>query len=271
MPLNLTIKPAQTELVAKPGVTITQAYTITNQSSTSVTLTTEVLPWVPVGTDGSVSYQTTRSPSHQFSLSNSDLSLGQKFTLKPGENRQLVLKIKSTPDTPLADSYYTFFVSQDFFGESSASARLGSHLLLSTSNSETINSDLSLSNFSVSPLFKDIFFPRLVFSAQIDNSSSHYAKPEGKLTITKNNLVIQELDIFPNNVLAHHSRDLMCNQNNEPVPCTLSPPFWPGAYTATIKLNSTTVTTTFFVLPYSLLFASLIIGFLFYILITRRN
>lgn len=271
---DITIKPAQTELIARPGATITQAYTITNNSPESVTLTSDVLPWIPSGTDGSVSYQQTKNnPFIQFSLNNSDLSLGQQFTLLPGQNRQLVLKIKSATDIPVADSYYTFFISQNFSNtitsqnQSSASGRIGSHLLLSFSNSENINPKLSIHNLSITPRFKDIFFSTININGQIHNDSPHYHQPSGKITIIKNNLIIKEQEIFPQNVLSHSSRDLACLKDNQPIPCTFSPPFWPGQYIINIQVDSASATSSFFVFPY----AVTIVGFILLTLLLIRR
>jgi hypothetical protein len=272
---NLTIKPAQTELIARPGATITQAYTITNNSPESVTLTSDVLPWIPSGTDGSVSYQQTKNnPFIQFSLNNSDLALGQQFTLLPGQNRQLVLKIKSVTDIPVADSYYTFFISQNFSNaitsqnQSSASGRIGSHLLLSFSNSENVNPKLSIHNLSITPRFKDIFFSTININGQIRNDSPHYHQPSGKITIIKNNLIIKEQDIFPQNVLGNSSRDIICLKDNQPSACTFSPPFWPGQYIINIQVDSASTTSSFFVFPYAAIITCFI---LLTLLLIRRK
>jgi hypothetical protein len=126
---------------------------------------------------------------------------------------------------------------------------------------------------TVSPSFKDTFFPRLQIRALIQNRSAYFFKSAGKLTITKNNLIIKELDLFPQNVLALASRQVACNSGNLPVPCTLDPPFWPGKYTATVSLDpslaSASASTTFYVFPYSfllltvLLFAAFSLSLLF--------
>ena len=165
---NLTLKPAQTELVALPGSTIIQTYDVTNNSQQTLTLSTQVLPWVPVGDDGSVSYDQALPNSHLlFSLGNSDLILGQTFDLPPGQKRQLVLKIKSDTTVPLADNYLTFFINQTpafataDSSQASATGRIGSHLLISYSASDSPHSQFSLRHFIVSPRFRDIFFPPL--------------------------------------------------------------------------------------------------------------
>jgi hypothetical protein len=278
--LNLILKPAQIELVARPGITITQAYSVVNNSDTSVMLSTGVAPWKPEGTDGTVSYENVLpNPNFQFSLSNTDLKLGQSFILRPRETRQLVLKIKSAPKTSLSDSYFTFFVIQDQVNsinpdstQLAASGRLGSHILLSTSTSENPSSQASLSDFKASPLFKDIFFPTIRLEALANNKSDYFFKTTGKLSITKNNLLIKEFDLYPQNVLSNSSRQITCTEGNEPVPCTLNPPFWPGQYTATLNLDPTlsspAATITFFVFPYSLVII-LLFSLGFFLLLSR--
>ena len=263
--LNLTLKPAQTELVAKPGVSLTQAYQVTNNSDSSLMVSTSVLPWLPAGSDGSLTYSNVfPDPNFSFGLANSDLQLGQSFLLRPGQSRQLVLKIKSNPDTPYSDSYFTFFVSQDLTNTlnsdsnlAAASGRLGSHLLISTSADQSPSSRASILGFTVSPRFKDLFFPRLQFKALVQNRSGYFFKTVGKLTITKNNLTIKEFDLFPQNVLASASRSVACNSGNLPVPCVLDPPFWPGRYIATLTLDpslaSAPASVNFYVFPYSFL------------------
>ena len=56
MPFNLSLSPSQIEFVLKPGVTLTQAYQVTNESDQPITLNTQVLPFLPSGNNGSVVY-----------------------------------------------------------------------------------------------------------------------------------------------------------------------------------------------------------------------
>jgi hypothetical protein len=274
--LDLTLKPAQIELVAEPGVSLTQAYEITNHSDSSLVLTTSVRPWLPLDPNGSITYDNVpANPNFEFSLANADLQLGQNFLLRPGASRQLVLKVKSLSDTPLSDSYFTFFISQDLTNTlnpdsnlSAATGQIGSHLLISTSKTENLTSSASISKFAVSPKIKDILFPKLSFQAEIYNQSSYFFKATGKITISKNNLTVKEMALFPQNVLAHSSRTVACNPgNNEPVSCTFNPPFWPGKYTATLSLDSSLssppVSVTFYVFPYSLCLIILLFTALF--------
>ena len=239
---NLTLSPPQIEFVLKPGITLTQAYQITNNSQESVTLNTEVLPFLPQGDNGSVSYSSLlANPNISFSLNNADLKLGQPFTLAPLESRQLVLKIKTSPDTELSDYYSTFFVYQST--ELSANdttisqsiGKIGSHILLSVSNTEFPKIEAQIKNFSITPKIKDVLFTPLNFSTQIQNNTNYFFKSLGTITVSKNQKTIKQFSLDSQNVLANHNRSLLCENQTQ---CTLSPPLWPGKYTATLELDS---------------------------------
>lgn len=277
---NLSISPPQLELILKPGVTLTQAYDIVNNSDNVLLLTTSVDPWRPTDSNGSVTYDNI-SPSQylHFSLANADIRLGQTFRLEPGAKRQLVLKIKSDSDALLTDNYYTFFVSQDATStlnpdqtNNQLSARIGSHILISTHTTDSPEISLAVTNFTTTPRFKDILFTPITINGLLNNNSEFYFRPEGKITLTKNNLIIKELTLAPQNVLAHHSRSIQClDDQQNTVPCSISPPFWPGLYTATINTTNTTVSTSFFVFPYYFTFALLTIGILATLILRFRR
>jgi len=270
---NLTLSPAQIEFVLKPGVTIIQAYDVINDSGSSITLNTEVLPWIPSGTNGSVNYsQAINNPNIEFSLNNANIQLGQPFTLKANSKQQLVLKIKTNPTMPLSDNYYTFFIFQDQNitnnsnnNFSQASGKIGSHILLTVSNTENPKVSSEIQSLSVSPKIKDVLFNPITFKGKVKNNSDFFFKTNGKITITKNDKTIKELELNPDNVLNHHSRDIYCTDQTT---CQISPPFWPGHYKVTVNLDSSLNTkpyeTSFYVWPISpVLLIILVIGIIF--------
>lgn len=271
MPLNITLSPAQTELIAKPGTTLTQAYNITNNTASPQYLSTEVLPWQPDGSDGSVVYD--QVPLNQylnFSLANSDLRLGQSFVLKPNETRQLVLKIKSNSSIPQSDAYLTFFVVQNpgviqsNLSGTATSARLGSHILLSYSSVADPKQELDIVKWTASPRLVDTFFPQIRLDGVVHNSGDFYTKSIGKITLTKGNQTLEAADIFPHNVLSGTDRNISCLKDNLPIPCTLHPPYWPGMYSASVSLNGTSASVTFFAFPFSLLLLISILAGLYF-------
>ena len=256
---NLSLTPPQVEFVLKPGVTLTQAYQVTNESDQSLTLNTQVLPFLPSGNNGSVTYNNLISnPNINFSLNNADLKLGQPFTLQPQETRQLVLKINASSQTSLADYYATLFVYQSPDKSangttiSQTSGQIGSHILLSVSDTENPKTEGVIHKFSLTPKIKDVFFTPIKFSGQIQNNSNYFFKTAGKITISKNQQVIKELKLDSQNILANYYRQFSCD--NQQV-CTLSPPLWPGKYTATLEfdssLNIPSSSASFIVMPIS--------------------
>lgn len=269
---DISLSPPQAEFVLKPGVTLTQAYQVTNNSDQTITLNTKVLPFLPSGDNGSVNYSNLISnPNINFSLNNANLQLGQPFTLKPSQSLQLVLKITSSPQTKLSDYYSTFFVYQtneltaNDTNISQTIGQIGSHILLSVSDTENPKAEGLIQKFSLTPSLHDIFFTPITFSGQIQNNSNYFFKTSGKITLSKDSKIIKELNLDSQNILANYYRQFSCDNQTT---CTISPPFWPGRYTATIELdpslNTPPVSTSFFILPFSpILFLGLLIFFIF--------
>jgi len=267
---NLTLSPSQVEFTLKPSVTIIQAYEVTNNSSQDITLNTEILPWVPVGNNGSVNYlQAATSSDLNFSLANSDLKIGQPFVLKANSKQQLVLKIKTSKEINLSDYYQTFFVYQnqnplnknDNFSQ--ATGKIGSHILLSVSNTENISIKAKLESFKIFPKIKDVFFTPITFSGEIKNDSTYFFKTGGKIIITKNDSPVKEITLNNDNVLTNHYRSFSCVDS-----CKLNTPLWPGKYQVTLKMDENLgiadSSYSFYILPISpLLFILLIVGIIF--------
>lgn len=274
--LNLTFSPPILEIIAKPGATITQAYEITNNSNEQVSLNPSVIPFTPKGIDGGVTYDNlSQNPNVEFNIQNTDLGLNQTFVLKPKETKQIVLKIKTLSNIPQSDSYYTFFLTQTDSGiqtnttQTTNLGRIGSHILLSTSDSQNQEVSASVTRLTTSPQIKDVFFTPIRISAQVDNLTDHYFKTDGKVTIFKNGNLVKEWKLYPQNVLASHSRSIQCADNDlKPVDCTLPSPLWPGAYSVQIESNTATTSTVFFVWPLSPI---LILAFVALIMLLLRK
>jgi len=268
---DLSISPAQIEFVLKPGVTITQAYTIINNSTTPLYLDTKVLPWYPTGDDGSVNYQNILpNPKISFSLANANLQLEKPFTIPSQGSQQLVLKIKTDSTADLGDAYYTFFIYQNQNTIKSdntsaqATGQIGSHILLSISQSEIQTASGNVKKFSITPKIKDVFFTPINFTGDIQNNTNYFFKTTGRITITKNNQTIKEINLDPSNVLAHHYRRLNCQEN---IGCILNPPLWPGHYTATLSFDENIKvppsSVSFYVFPFSPIIFFIFIGAIF--------
>lgn len=280
MPFNITLSPPQLEVFLAPGQAFTQAYNITNNDSSPITLVPSVESWQAVGSDGLVQYLSADEAANttlvNFSLANADTHLNQPFTIAPNSTRQIVLKI--TPRLKVqGDSYHTLFLTQVnplTFHDTAALTygKIGSHVLISVSPTEKVTYQARISQFTSSPFLKDLFFSDITLSATVDNAGEFYFKTIGDLTITKNGAEYKKFTLAPLNVAAHSSRRILCL--SKPLPsgalaaegCTLSAPFWPGVYTATLTLsdalNTPPLTRSFFVFPYYFALAATLITLL---------
>lgn len=258
---NISISPSKLEIELKTGVNYVQSYIVKNNGTDTISLTTSVDSWVPQGPDGDIEYLNS-SPNLNISMSNTDLKLGESFILRPSESRQLVLKINS--DSP-GEHYLTFFVTQNNLSAGSSNTsqliKVGSHLLITSTNTENQKAILSVSNFKTKNYFIDSLFTPIKFTGEIHNQSNFFDKINGTIKITKNNSTIKTLTLFPDNVLANHSRSIRCLENNLPVTCQINQPFWPGIYQA----STLDKTITFIVFPYSI---ALFIAILFILIKT---
>lgn len=267
---NLTIKPAQIEILLKANSTHTRAYEITNNSNETIQLTTSIVPWVPSDNLGSVTYLDDQQTSLDISLSNADLKLGQDFLIRPNQKKQLVLKIKNTVNDE-NDHYLTFFIIQKPINTATNHqnlAKIGSHILVSTTNENIITSNLEISQLNVSPSIKDIF-SNIEITGEIYNKSNHFDHINGQIVISKNGQTYWENSLFPYTITTHNSRLIHClNSNNEPQPCKLQIPIWPGIYEGKIIMNGneskSEYSFSFFVFPY-LIVIILLVVFIFII------
>ena len=267
---NITISPAQIEYLIKPNATIIQAYEVNNNSNQDIYLNSQVLPFLPQGNSGSVVYQNIpTNPNINFSLNNSDLILGQPFLLKANSKQQLVLKIKTSSNVSLNDSYYTFFVSQVQNQTNAnfpqATGKIGSHILLSVTNTENISNKGTISSFKIKPKIKDVFFSRVQFLGEVKNDSNYFLKTSGQINLVKNDQILKEIKLQPLNVLANYYRQIDCQDLQN---CTLKGPFWPGKYTATLSFDQNlkipSQSISFFILPLSpIIFILFLVGIIF--------
>ncbi len=273
---NISISPPQTELVIKPSGHFTQAYQVKNNGNQTLYLSTSIKQWLPADSTGTINYFDTSTDQISFSLANADLNLGQNFILKPGQDKQIVLKLVSSKATPDQDYYFTFFISQIDQGGSTSSSlgQIGAHILMSSSTNLTTQPKATINSIKTTPKLKDIFFRPISLSVDLQNQSDNFFKAEGKLIIQKGGKIIKELAINPQNILANSSHYLTCLENDQVIPCSISPPFWPGPYTATLKLESeinyTSFPSTFLVLPYSI-FALIIVISAFVLFIKKSK
>lgn len=272
--LSLSITPPLLEVQIQPGKSLTQAYQISNNSETELVLKAEVVPFEPADEEGGVKFREVFEPKIGFLLQNADLRLGQSFLLRPGESKQLVLKIRVPKNAPEKDEYYTFLISQvpkTLLGESASQAlvRIGSHILVSISKEERLARKGRVVKFEARPKVADVF-SKVNFDMIAENTGNRYFKPEAELKIEGwGRGVVEELKIRPDNILAFSKRRLSCWLPKEDVSfetkeCDFSSRI-PGRYKAVLSFKPAgseqppqTYVVYFWILPLKLLLVLLL-------------
>jgi len=274
---NLSLEPAQIEIIIRPNTIFTQAYNITNNSTETLLLSSSISAWLPSDNQGSVTYLDNFDSPLLFSLSNTDLKLGQDFLLKPNQKKQLVLKIIN-PSPDQSDYYFTFFVSQKPLNTTLSNhqnlAKIGSHILITATDKNSLTSNLEVSKLNITPFLKDVFFP-LKIKGEILNNGQNYTSIDGKITILKNDQIYSELNLFPYTVIPNHSRLIDClDSKDEATPCHLKIPLWPGKYQGlvTLKGNATKYeySFNFFIFPYTITIFILFLFLTLCLLLTKK-
>jgi hypothetical protein len=247
--LSLSIYPPIIEIISKPDQTITQTYKIGNDSPKDIELSVQVVPFKPTGENGAVQLtpeNTTPDRSlNWFSLANTDLTLGQSFTLKAAANYPLDLKIDIPKDAAYKDYYYALLVKSNPQVSTQGPTRtlvsgvIGSLILLSVADNSRQTQDLEISDFALT----NYFLPNVVdsssnitFKAMVKNMGKYYLKTEGQIVVS--GVVGQtnvKIDLLPVNVLAFSSRQTVCVDSPD---CQLPQRLSFGRFQAKLVLSS---------------------------------
>jgi len=300
--LSLGLYPPLLEVTLKPGKSITQVYKLTNNGDVQLNLITSLRPFVPADTQGGVDIQETLSNSqvlgnNYFSFQNANLELGQRFTLKSGQEQQVVLKIKVPQDAPEGDYYRTLLFEtlpdDNLSNSSTAKVRLGSNILLTVSqsgepelNSEIAEFFIENCKFKISNSCVIDSFTKPQISLKIRNTGTAFFKPQG--TITSKGLFGPKttLILLPENILAGFSRQIRCatlspdeaaqsRSGGTPVDCQLPNSILIGPYQIRLGFDlnqdGTRFTGNFLLIafPFKLFFGLLVLFLLFLLLKTK--
>jgi hypothetical protein len=261
--IDITLNPANTALIIRPGAIATQTYLITNNSTGSQEITTLVNAWLPNGDNGDLRFDPLTNQNIKFSIDNDNLSLGTPITLAPAETKKITLVIHPLDTTPIADYYFSFFVQKN---ETNLQAKIGGNLLLTVSNEFDTPAKTEITQFKINHNFVDSFFTPISISTKIKNNTLHLTDLQGKIDITRNNQKYKTIKLENKVALAYSSRQLDT--------ITLSPPLFPGLYRATItmdaKLNTPNKTITFFVAPYSFI-AIITLAIILYFVFRKKS
>ena len=277
--LSLSIWPPILEVTLRPGKSITQVYRVKNTGDDTV-LTAQIVPFEPAGETGEVKLSSTPNPAlSYFSLQNADLKLNQPFEVKSGASQELVLKITVPQSAPITDQYFTLLINSDtkyLLAASGAKAAgsIGANILLTVTTTEVLNQTAKIEEFGLQGVslkvpIKDSF-DSFDFIVRVKNTSDHYLKAIGQLTITNTfGRQIANLPLRNDNILAQSIRQLITENTWQPV-------FPLGRYTATVSItpqnstNTTSQSLTFYVLPYKAFLALILVAGFYYLLKSRK-
>ena len=252
--ISLSVFPPLVELIIQPGQTVTQAFSISNESDLDLYLQAVMVPFEPEGTSGKIEILNPKYAStviKYFSLTNSKIALDQTFKLAANSREQLVLKAKIPENAPDQDHYLTLLLEQspqgNFINNASGGQNLikiGANILLTVSGSLNPERQGRVAEFEPAPKINDIF-NSTKFKILVENTGGSFLKAEGGIKI-KNLLTKKEvaaLELRPDNVLANSSREIICLKQNgdEPIsyPCSFSS-LVPGWYRAELFFEKNT-------------------------------
>lgn len=158
--LNVSVSPPQVEILVKPGISVLQAIELKNQGD-PVVFSTRIVSFEPQGDNGGRIFKDKAEGPLRFSLENSEVKLGEKFLLDSRKSFQALLKIRTIPNAPEGDYYYTFFfLSEPPTSQQTASrarAAIGVNLLVSVTSTGILKGEGKIAQFQVIPHYSFSF------------------------------------------------------------------------------------------------------------------
>lgn len=270
--LSLSIWPPLLEIMIQPGRSVTQVYKLTNSSDHELQITPQIFSFKPQGESGEIKIKIEPSPPPSFFSFESGEHLGEAFYLPMGKEREIVLKISVPKKSPEADYYYTMLFStgitpnENKNSSSSSIAQIGTNILVTVSQNGQPSLLGRVLEFST-PKIIDSFSP-IPFTVRLENWGKSYFKPFGKIKLTGILKQKEEIDLYEQNILADSSRKLDIPKVKPKLPL--------GPFKASLEFSLTeegdvlTAETTFWYLPYKILFA-IFVGILILFIINRTK
>jgi hypothetical protein len=283
---SLSVTPPITQILIKPGTTVTQTYQISNNGGAGL-YSIRLFPFLPNGDNGEIYINEQADVSDNpegngwFTLLQPQVKFGEKFNAPSGSTTTVVIQIDIPPEAAQRDYYYTVIFQSETekaVGQSysQSQGRIGSNLLISVVNDENPFKLAEIKEFSA-PLIVDSL-GKINYSIILKNVGRTLFKPIGKINVS-NFLSKKEtsLEIAPQNVLAYSERKISCLNGEDLIDCSLDSKVLLGLYKARLsftldgqnKIYQSEATTIAF--PFSLIIVSAIIFIVFRIIAKRLN
>jgi hypothetical protein len=275
--ISFGIYPAVTELTARSGETVERALFVRNNTETPLSLTSLLQAFTSSDEEnGEVRFLSETPDFFRYIKLYDQNEPVREFTLSPGEEKELLLRIAIPQNEKPGDYYFSLILlsqaeeteRSDIENQISAGSTLSggaaSHVLLSINPAES--RELSLSEFS-GPAFSQS--SPIPFKIRLANEGSNYLKAQGEITIRNafgKKAAVSEIPATV--ILSHTTRSIPNESGNKEGQKTLLP----GIYRATLSVNDTTMlnpidkTIYFMVAPIEIVFltAAVIISILFF-------
>jgi hypothetical protein len=220
--LDLSLSPPLLQATIKPGKSISQVFTIYNNSSSPTKLTPKIIPFLPEDDQGNPSLKPQSNPAwlSYFSLVNTNIRLGQSFTLQANKSEQLVLSIKIPENTPPTDHYATLLVSSEDDTSNhttSITGSIGANILLTIAGQAAPPTILNITKLEPTntryvkigqTYILDNLSP-IQFTAKLENLGLHLTEAHGLFQVHKGAKVTHIQSLLPINVLAQSTRELV--------------------------------------------------------------
>jgi hypothetical protein len=268
-PIDLNVSPPVTYLKIKPGTQHTLSFTLEQQGTLPLQITSKVVDFSPhpSGT-GIVLNDSTSFPYLAFTGGPNELQ--QAMLLKPGEKRRYEVSLNIPAEAPEREYHLTWLFeakpdSSFTIGEVGAqvSGTVGSNIIVLITNQDESRGQLQLKKFQL-PTLVDSFSP-VTFQLLAENTGPQALTASGSATITDwQGKVVKTFTFYPDTVLAQSSRSLRTldsdqipDQSTQPLPdpatpslnpeflkplpavaFTYDPPFLFGVYQVKVSMNN---------------------------------
>ncbi len=247
---SLSISPALTQIMVKPGKFVTQSFFITNHGDPT-TITTSLSPFVPASDAGA----TMLIDCHQTALAycqalnwiqaSGPTSIGQPVFLKTNQTLTLGLTITPPAGATDADYYLTLLVGNEAArGEVGNSSRLigqiGTNIIITVSEDGMISKQAKVAKFSIPSAIKLGLginrialidsFDSIPLQLVVENIGSHVFTAQGQITLSAPYLPRIQFPLLPSNILSGSSRFLYTKHKKYTTTSYLPSLILPGSF-----------------------------------------
>ena len=251
--LSLSLSPALSELVIKPGQSVGLKFKLINFGDPSI-VKMRILPIEAKDNRGGITIKNSLEGPISFELENRDIKLEEAYFLKNSSSLDLVLNISAPEATPSKDYYYSLIAEslappiQEGVANVRAKVIVGSNLLLSVSKDGRVEIKPNISLFEVVPKNKisllgykiNLFncFEKVPLILVVENKGKNLIKPQGEIVVSGLFGQVKKIEIKPQNILAESQRLLLANTSNLQ-PQTSNSLLLAGFFMGNYKVSST--------------------------------